>query len=304
MSLRITQNSMNRTQLAGLNTSLSRLQQTQEQLTSGKRLNRPSDDPVGTVSAMRFRAEQSNLEQIDININDGLDRLKTADSTLTKTHELIQRMRTLTVASLNSPTGQQGRTANAREISELRGDMIQQANVQYAGQPLMGGTTTSKNAFHPTSGEFLGNGNPVNRVISTAPGQAGWLDIGVRGDKIFGSADGGTSVLADDGAIAKLAKAIEDGDDAGMREGLQALDDLRASVLDEQTAIGAKINRLDRQTEINGRQIDQTKISLSKVEDADFLQAAMDLSIQSNAYQAAISASAKIIQPSLMDFIR
>ena len=104
-SLRITQNSMLRTQMAGLNTSLSRLQQTQEQLTTGKRLNRPSDDPVGTVSALRFRSEQSQLAQFGNNIADGLDRLTAADNALTQTNTMTQRIRVQTLSALNGTLG-------------------------------------------------------------------------------------------------------------------------------------------------------------------------------------------------------
>lgn len=299
MSLRITQNSMNRSQLAGLNESLSRLQRTHEELTTGKRLNRPSDDPVATVSAMRFRAEQGQLEQAGLNIADGLDRLRSADSTLSQTQNLIQRMRTLTVGSLSGTNAGAGREAVAKEIRELRGAIIQQANGGYAGQPLFGGTTTQTNAFDPDTGAFVGNENGVIRVISNAPGAAGQLDVGVKGQTMFG-----TDLEKGTGAIDSLAAAIQSGDEAGMKAGLEALDNLRGRVLDEHTTIGAKVNRLERQTEINGRQSDASKIALSKVEDTDFLKAAMDLSIQSNAYQAALSASAKVIQPSLMDFIR
>lgn len=299
MSMRITQNSMNRTQLAGLNESLSRLQRTQQELTSGKRLNRPSDDPVATVSAMRFRAEQGQLEQMGLNIADGLDRLKSADSTLIQTQNLIQKMRALTVGALNGTNAGAGREGVAKEIRELRGDMIQQANGGYAGQSLFGGTTSNANAFDPETGEFLGDENSVIRVISNAPGAAGQLDVGIKGQTMFG-----TDLEKGGGAIDALATAIATGDAAGMKAGLEALDNLRGRVLDQHTTIGAKVNRLERQTEINGRQSDASKIALSKVEDTDFLKAAMDLSIQSNAYQAALSASAKVIQPSLMDFIR
>lgn len=298
MSLRITQNSMNRTQLAGLNLSLERLQGTQEQLTTGKRINRPSDDPVATVSAMRFRGEQSQLEQLGISINDGLDRLKTADSSIMKSNEVLQRIRVLTVSGLNSPIGPQGREAIAKEIDELRKDLIQQANISYAGQPLFGGTTNRDSAFDPETGEFHGNDSPVTRVISNAPGAAGQIDVGINGEAMF------EDDLAVGGALATLAAAIRDGDTEAMKTGLGKVDELRGRVLDSQTTIGAKINRLERQVDINGRQHDTTTVALSKVEDTDFMKAAMDLAVQSTAYQAALSASAKVIQPSLVDFIR
>ncbi|WP_040159343.1 flagellar hook-associated protein FlgL [Mobilicoccus massiliensis] len=298
MSLRITQNSMNRTQLAGLNTSLSRLQGTQEQLTTGKRISRPSDDPVGTVSALRFRAEQSQLEQFGANITDGLARLTASDDALTQTANMTVRMRTQTLAALNGTLGPNERKAIAAEIKELRGGLLQQANSQYAGQPLFGGTTPNANAFD-AAGNFQGNTLPVLRQVNDSPGTAGQMNVGVNGQEAFGNA-----LVKGTGDLDKLAAAIESGDDAGMRAGLEAVDTLRTNILNVQATVGTRVNRLQSLESLNGKQNDASTIALSKVEDTDFLKAAMDLSIQSNAYQAALSASAKVIQPSLMDFIR
>lgn len=297
-SLRITQNSMNRTQMDGLNTSLSRLQQTQEQLTTGKRLNRPSDDPVGTVSALRFRAEQSQIDQFGENIQDGLARLRTADDTLTQSANIMQRIRTLAVASANGTLGPNQREANASEIDELRHSLIQQANTQYAGQPVFGGTTPGQNAFDHKTGEFVGNELPVLRAVTSAPGESGQINVAVNGREAFGTS------LQDDGEIDKLVKAIRAGDQAGMSQGIADMENVRSTMVNAATTAGVRSNRLTGLDGINGRTSDSLAGSLSKVEDTDFLKAGMDLAIQGTAYQAALAASAKIIQPSLMDFLR
>lgn len=298
MSLRITQNAMNRTQMMGLNTSLDRLQGTQEQLTTGKRLNRPSDDPVGTVSAMRFRAEQRQLEQMGENITDGRARLTQADDALTQTMPMVHKIRQIAVAALNGTNGSGQLSAYAAEVKELRDGILQQANTQYAGIPVFGGTTPNQNAYDD-QGTFIGNELPVLRQVAQSPGEAGQVDVGVVGTKAFGNALNKT-----DGTLAKLVQAIEDGDQDAMRQGLVDIDSLKDSILDVQTTVGARSVRLAGLEQLNGKQDDASRIALSKVEDTDFLKAAMDLQIQSNAYQAALSASAKIIQPSLMDFIR
>lgn len=298
MSLRITQNSMNRTQLAGLNMSQSRLQRTQEELTTGKRLNRPSDDPVGTVQALRFRSEQSQLAQFGANISDGLDRLSTADNALGETAAMTSKIRTGVLTALNGTLGPNERKAIAAEVRSLREGLLQQANAQYAGQPLFGGTTPKDNAF-AADGSYQGNTLPVLRQVTDSPGDAGQINVGVNGKEAFGDA-----LVKDTGTLDKLAKAIEDGDTAGINAGLAGVDALRDSIQNVQSSVGVRVNRLSGLERLNGKQDDAATIALSKVEDTDFLKAAMDLSIQSNAYQAALSASAKIIQPSLMDFIR
>jgi len=298
MSLRITQNSMNRTQLAGLNMSQGRLQQTQEELTTGKRLNRPSDDPVGTVQALRFRTEQGQLAQFGANITDGLARLQASDDALTQANAMVQSIRTSVIQAGNGTLGSPERRAIADLVRGVREGLLQQANSQYAGQPLFGGTTPEPNAFD-ADGAFQGNTLPVLRQVSDSPGDAGQMNVGVNGDEAFG-----TALVKDTGELDRLAAAIEAGDPEGMREGLAAVDSLRESLSNVQSSVGVRSVRLANLEKLNGRQDDAAAIALSKVEDTDFLKAAMDLSIQSNAYQAALSASAKIIQPSLMDFIR
>ncbi len=302
-SLRITQNSMNRTQLMGLNNSLSRLQNTQEQMTSGKRLNRPSDDPVDTVSALRYRGDKAILEQHAASIEDGLNRLRAADDALTRTVPMIQRIRTLAIAAANGVNGPQQLAAMGQEAAQLRDGIIQQANTQYANQPIFAGTANVPNAFEavgplPPVGTFLGNTAPVWRRVSDASGTAGLMDVAVSGQAAFGTS------LTVGGSIDALVTAINTGDYAGINAGISAMENLQDQVLDAASLVGARSNRLSALQELNGRSTDSTVIALSKIEDVDFIKGAMDISVQSNAYEAALAASAKILQPSLMDFIR
>lgn len=308
--MRITQNSMNRTQLMGLNDSLGRLQKTQEQLTSGKRLNRPSDSPVDTVSAMRFRSEQRSLEQYGVNITDGLARLQATDDALARINPMLQRIRQQTVAGANGTNSAIQRQAYADEIRQVKTAIVQVANSQYAGRPLFAGTKydpANNNAFDTTTGQFLGNANPVLRTVSDSPGAAGQMDIGASG------ADAMTDLLHDDvtpgpgvidGIIAELEKPDGSFNSTTLSAMLADLDLGMDRLQSVQSTVGAKVNRLERMQDLNGRMDDSTRIALSKVEDVDFMKAAMDLNIQSNAYNAALQASAKIIQPSLMDFLR
>lgn len=298
MSLRITQNSMNRTQLMGLNTAQSRLQGTLEQATTQKRLNRPSDDPVGTVQALRFRGEQSQIAQHGLNITDGLSRLQASDDALTQANNMVQSVRTSVLQAANGTLGANERKAIAEQVRGMREGLLQQANSQYAGQPLFGGTTPLDNAF-ASDGTFQGNTLPVLRQVSDSPGDAGQMNVGVNGQEAFG-----TALVKDTGELDRLAKAIEDGDSAGMKAGLNAIDQLRTSISNVQSSVGVRSARLASLEKLNSQQEDAATIGLSKVEDTDFVKVAMDMAVQSTAYQAALSASAKIIQPSLMDFIR
>lgn len=298
MPLRITQNSMNRTQLAGLNGSLARLQQTQEQLTSGKKLNRPSDNPVDTVSAMRMRGEQRQLEQFGVSITDGLSRLRSADDALTSASNMLQRLRQITVAGATDTHGPSERDAFAKEATQIKQGLIQLANTQYAGRPIFAGTANVTNAYDPT-GTYQGNTLPVLRAVSDAPGVAGQMNVAIPGPEAF------TGLFGAGGAIDAVINGLSGSNpSADLNAAMTQLDTAMSGLTGAASTIGARTNRLEGLAELNGRQDDASKIALSKVEDVDFIKAAMDLNIQSNAYNAALQASAKIIQPSLMDFLR
>lgn len=299
MPLRITQNSMNRTQLAGLNGSLSRLQQTQEQLTSGKKLNRPSDNPVDTVSAMRLRGEQRQLEQFGVSITDGLSRLRQADDALVSASNMLQRLRQITVAGASDTNGAPQREAFAKEAAQIKQGLIQLANTQYAGRPIFAGTSNVTQAYDPSTGAYQGNTAPVLRAVSDAPGAAGQMNVAIPGSEAF------TNLFTTGGPIDAVINGMSAADPSTALGGaLGQLDTAMTALTSAQSTVGARTNRLEGLQELNGRQDDSSKVALSKVEDVDFVKAAMDLNIQSNAYNAALQASAKIIQPSLMDFLR
>src|SRR6478735_2488182 len=125
MSFRVTQGTLARGVLEGLQGNLTRLQRTQEQLSSGRRLNRPSDSPVDTVNAMQLRADKQRTQQYSRNIDDGLGWLNTADSALTQTTGYLTRVRQLVVAGSNSSNGPEERAAMADEVDQLRQGLIQ-----------------------------------------------------------------------------------------------------------------------------------------------------------------------------------
>ncbi len=311
--MRVTQNSMNRTQMMGLNDSLSRLQRTQEQLTSGKRLVRPSDSPVDTVSAMRLKDQQRTLSALGGNIADGLARMQSADDALSRSSTMLTQIRTLVVAGANGVNGPEQRGAYAKEIEQIRGGMIQLANTKYAGQSLFGGTSTAPNAFDPATGKFLGNSDPVLRKVTEAQGSAGDLNIGMSGATAFGASGTSTELFGSDADITKTGlidrvirhlTSSDPADQAALQTDLADLDAAAEALSSAAATVGARVNRLNQLEDLNGRLDDSATVALSKLEDVDFVKAAMDLQIQSNAYNAALQASAKIIQPSLMDFLR
>lgn len=301
MSFRVTQGTLARGVLEGLQTNLTRLQRTQEQLSSGRRLNRPSDSPVDTVNAMQLRADKQRTQQYSRNIDDGLGWLNTADSALTQTTTYIGRVRQLVVAGANGTNGTEERAAMADEVDQLRQGLIQIGNTQYAGRPIFAGTVTGAVAFD-SNGAYVGNDKQVNRQVSADP-TSGSIAVNVTGDKAFSDLLKGSDSVSP-GILERVSTALRSGDVAGLNTALGDLDVASETMRSVQSTVGAKVNRLTSVQTLGDAHLDNITTGLANAESIDLPKTIIDLQIQQNAYQAALGATAKIIQPSLMDFLR
>lgn len=300
MSFRVTSAIISRNVVDGLQTNLSRLQRTQEQLSSGRRINRMSDSPVDAASAMRLRAEQAANEQVGRNVGDGLSVLGAADTAFTSMSSMLGRVRQLVVAGLNSTNGPTERAAMASEIDQLKGGLIALANTQYLGRPIFAGTQDVPAAFDTTTGQYMGNGQAVQRNVSTDGSTT--LGVTVTGDTAFStlfSAGAGAGIL--DTISAGLRNP---GGPAALNAELSNLDKASATMQDARSLVGSTYNRLLGIQGAGQSRLDQVGAQLSAAENIDLPKTIIDMQIQSTSYQSALGASAKIIQPSLVDFLR
>lgn len=300
---RVTPTTLSSGVMAGLQSSLSRLQQTQEQLSSGRRLNRPSDSPVDTVAAMQLRAQQGQQEQLSRNIDDGLAWLNTADSALNQTSSSLNRVRQLVLAGSNATNGPAEREAMAAEVDQLRAGILQLANSQYGGRPVFAGTQDTAAAYDPATGAYLGNGATVDRTVSD-DAASGRVPVSVPGSAAF------TTLLADPsdptgaGVLARVSAALRSGDTTSLGSALGDLDTAGEALRSTQSTVGARTNRLTAAQSSGALRADTVTSRLAAVEDIDLAKTITDLSLQQTAYQAALGAAAKVVQPSLMDFLR
>lgn len=306
MTFRVTQTTISRNTLANLQLNLNKLQDIQNQLSSGKRIMKPSDDPVSAVAAMQIRSDQARTQQYGRNIDDGLARLGSADSALTQATTMLQRVRQLVTSGINATNGPDERGAMADEVSTLRDGMIGIANTQYLGQALFSGTvdstrlatpTTSPQAYDKTTGAYLGNTSPVMRTVSAGT----QVQVNITGDQAFGTLFSGYS--GSTGLIDKVVTDLRSGDTNALTSDLSALDTAAQQMSSAHSLVGARYNRLQSMQSVANAHLDATTQALSNAEDIDLPKTIIDLQLQQTAYQAALGATAKIVQPSLLDFL-
>ena len=297
-AFRITQRAVAQRTTGNLQLSLRRLAMTQDKLSSGKQMSRPSDNPVGTVSALRLRSGIRQTEQYVRNAEDGLGWLSSADNTLTSSLNQIRRVRDLTLQAANGSNGEGERRAMAVEILAIRDSLIGLANSQHLGRPIFGGTADGESPYDATGAFQIAGPAATGAVERTvAPGER--VQVNMTGPQVFGAEP--------DNLFQTLTAIADDllaNDTSNITTRLDSLDARMRGVTDALGEIGARYNRVETMKNRAVEQVVTLKSSLSEVEDIDLPATIMDLQLQETAYKAALSATARVLQPSLVDFLR
>ncbi len=292
---RVTQNMMVRQSLTSIETNASRLAAKQEELSTGRRLNRASDSPSEAIAAMRVRAESAELKQHARNADDGLGWLNQLDSSLTSMTDQVRRARDLALQGANDGSmSQAGRDALAVEVDQLRESLISVANTDFLGRPVFGGVTAGADAYD-ANGVWIGTAAAVNRTV--APGVQ--VQVNVNGPDVFGPT--GASLFDD---LAALSTALLTGNTAGVRTGIEALNGRLDTLTTTQADVGIRAKRLEGVlSDAVSKELTLTT-RLSDLEDADLVRSALDVKLAEVAHQAALATSARVLSVSLMDFLR
>lgn len=301
-AIRVTQGLLTARSLSNLAAQTRRILRLQEQLSTGLRVTRPSDDPIDARRAVNTRALISENEQFLSNISDVSPFLSETTSTLQRVVDLIQRARQLTIQGANGTNAQSQLDSIALEMNELIEAAVDAGNHQTAGRFIFGGTRTLAEVYSVTrvGGDIATvtfNGNTED--IAVAVSQRAKVSINESGSRAF------------DGAVNLFDTLITIRDDllAGNQADLQTaqlanLDIALEQVLLSQARIGSVENRLEQVSAGTEDFVIQLRKLLSDKVDVDFAEAIIDFNAQTNAFQAALNATARILQPSLLDFLR
>jgi flagellar hook-associated protein 3 FlgL len=282
--------------LGDLQRTLNRGQKLQQQISSGKQLTRPSDSPAGTVTSLQLRGEVRSTQQYSRNSDDGLGWLGTIQDNLGAASASVIRIRDLTVQALNSDLGGQSSEAIAQEIDQVKATLVAGANAKYMGRPVFGGTTPGTVAYDDT-GKYLGNTDQTTRTV----GPNSKVRIESNGPDAFGAEGADTQLFT---VLTNISAAIRSGDHNALDAGLDNLDTAHNLLKSTLADVGARYNRVTQMKQSAEDHLLSVTSQLSDIEDVDLPKAIMELQIQQTSYQAALAASAKVIQPSLIDFLR
>ncbi|ATE53933.1 MULTISPECIES: flagellin [Actinosynnema] len=288
---RVTERSMSTGILSSLQRNQNKMDQLREAISSGRQLTKPSDGPTDTVSAMQLRTEIAERGAYSRSAVDGQARLGAAETALSSTSDLLLRARDLVLQG-KSAQSQDSREAIAAEIDAIRTSMIGLANTTYLDRPVFGGTTAGGQAF-ASDGSYLGDDGQVMRRIANGT----QVRVDVPADT-FGT--GSNQVFKVLESIAGNMRS----NPAGLSADLDRLDSGIKTVNTAVTGIGTRYGQLSAADDAGQAQVVTLSARLSQIEDVDVAAAVVELQTQTVAYEASLAATARIVQPSLLDFLR
>jgi flagellar hook-associated protein 3 FlgL len=284
--------------LRNLSESYRRMGKYEDQLATGKKINKPSDDPVVAMKGMYYRSNLTEVEQYKRNLSELYLWMDNSEAGIDQANSALQRIRELTIQGQNDTNSPDDRKAIAREIDQLKQSLVATANTQVGGRYIFHGTDVMK----PT----VPQENPIKVAENLDDAEINNYQVEVsRG--VFMKANVNPANVFNQGmfdTVQNIQDQLESTDPKQLDNLLNDLDKVMNTLSAERSDLGARYNRLETVENRLGQQEVLAARVLSDNEDADIERVITDLKSQESVHRAALSVGARIIQPTLMDFLR
>lgn len=306
--MRVTNSMSSRNVLQYLRQHLEGMHTVQNQISSGSRIVRPSDDPIGTDKALNFRHQLARNEQHLRNVRDGLSYMGYTDGVLNGIGGILNRARAIAVEGSNSTLNTQDRQSLADEVNQLLEQLVERANETMSGKHIFGGFNNDSQPFTVT--------RDTNDLITSVTGNPDGIDgeiereVGVGMRETINIGGGVLFQPGSPGASSDMFQSLIDLRDALIADNPTAIGD-QIEIFDaridhlsyHRATLGARVNYMDRREEQLAAEYVNLNDSLSQEEDIDILEAVITYEEERAAYQAALAISAQILQLNLGNYI-
>ena len=301
-ALRVTTQLLVDRSVRNINNQTNRLLTLQEQLATGLRVNRPSDDPIDARRAVSIRSLIGKNEQYLANISMVNSPVAETNTSIETILSSFNRAWELTLRGANGTNAQSQLDALAIEIDQILEGIFSTANHETNGRYLFGGTRTTAPPYEAvrnaegeiTAVNFVGNTEAVRVAISDVLD----LQYNETGPDVFSETQDISQTLID---VRDNLRAGDTGALGSVR--LEEMETVRVQLTSALARVGSIQNRLDRSVEEFEEFTFQLQTQLSDAIDADYAEVITELNAQTNAFQAALSAAARAILPSLLDYV-
>ena len=324
--MRITNSSMIRTQLYDTQQSLSKMNTLNQQITTGKVISKVSDDPQKAIKIMNMNNEIKYTEKYNSNIDETVGWMNTSDASLQTVGDLLGEIKDTILKVGNGTYSQSEMKSLNSDMNEKIKQLGDTLNSTYGGKYMFGGSnvddapikvTTDTNGVvklefnKGKNGQILPNTEDLKTDISGGVN----IDYNVSVGELFNIKDANgnnTNLLDEVNNISKLMNDIANGDeqtastakDTLLNDTKGKIDTLFDHVLTERTSLGVKVSTAEKIKDANDDDLTTMKDVLSKDQDTDVVEAFIELQSAELVYQASIKVGSKLIQPTVLDYIR
>lgn len=316
--MRITNSTLSTNFLRNLNRNLEQMQKYQNQLSSGKEVSRPSDNPLLVSKIMDLRNNILQNKQYNTNISDTLGWVETQEGALSGATDTLQRIRELIVYGANGSLAETDRAAIRDEVSTKIAELRDALNTNFDGRYIFAGQETLEMPFSLVKTDHDNNPDTPDIDVLTYNPKPGakeditreiskgvTIDLVTDGSKIT-TASGTNAGNEDLGELLKnVVAALNSGDTEALSgELLGDIDKHLDNILRVRSKVGAIYNRLEAALARNESENINLNSILTKREDIDIAEKYMEYSVMKTVYQASLATGAQILQPSLLNYLR
>lgn len=302
--MRVTQSMMSRMNMAQLQLQKGRLARTQEQASTGRRLNRPSDDPVDYRSTLELKDSLSQTGRFLRSIDLSRTRIRATEEAIADSTEVVADAKTKALQARNTSNGPTARAALRVEVEQLFDQLLDASNTRAAGGGyVFSGVASDTAAFVQTGGFVSGSPPPTvafaadDSAISVEIDEGVTIEVTRSGAQVF---QGNVDVFA---VLGQLWQGI-DQNDTNLIDGAIADLDLALDQLNvERAHVGGNDAKADSFEQRLRSQEQELTDQASVLEDVDAYQVYSDLAAQESALQASLAVTARMQQPTLLDFL-
>ncbi|MDW8321424.1 MAG: flagellar hook-associated protein FlgL [Armatimonadota bacterium] len=256
----------------------------QQMVITGKRIQRPSDDPFGASLGITLHRLLQESEQYQRNLTTAKNFLSITEVALENLNDLVRQTKSLAVQAATDTQSPEGRSAIARQIEQIMAEVVSIGNnTTYGDRFIFGGLQTLTAPFTASGDTLIYHGDYGSLNVEVSPAVV--MSVNVQGDPLI------TGMY---NAMARIKRLIEVNDIEGLsRDGLQELQNQLNNLLRTRAEVGSKVQQIEMiQLRLEKRKVDFTEL-LSGIEDADIADAITRLKMAETTYQVTLATMAR-----------
>lgn len=269
--------------------------QLQQEISTGKRINQPSDDPYGLSQALTLTSLKNTLSQYNSNLSYAKQYLSESNTALTGVNSMVGQAYQLAVTAANSTTDQTARQGMVSQITQMQQQLVSLANSQGAnGEYIFAGQKTQAAPFTVTNGALVYSGDTNNINVAVGPNQS--MTVNTQAGTMLSNLYSQLETFKNDLSSGNVS-AISDVDIANLQSS-------QTAVLQAQGTIGGNLQQVTTLTNANSLRTTDLTSQISNITDANIAQVATQYQSAQTVYQAAITMAGQISSLSLASYLQ